>query len=179
MELPHKKYKIIYADPPWDFSSRPAKNRANVKDHYPTMSINEIESLPISTIADENCVLLMWTTYPALEKSFSVIKAWGFTYKTVAFTWIKKNKDNSNFMGLGYYTRSNAEIVLLATKGKPLHRESHGVRQVVEDRVGKHSKKPIIIRDKIVELFGDIPRIELFAREKAVGWDNWGNEIKS
>ena len=179
-ELPNKKYNIIYCDPAWDFNSRPAKRRRNVKDHYPTMTLDSIKKLDLNKIADENCVLLMWVTFPILEKSFEVLKSWGFTYKTVAFTWVKTNNDGSNYMGLGYYTRSNAEIVLLATKGKPLERKSHSVRQVVQTSwhsSNKHSKKPSIIRDKIVELFGDLPRIELFAREKVEGWDSWGNEI--
>lgn len=92
--------------------------------------------------------------------------------------WVKKNKkSDSNFWGCGYYTRSNVEICLLAIKGKILERKSHSVHQIIESKVEEHSKKPDIVRDKIIELFGDLPRIELFARQTAEGWDCWGDEV--
>ena len=120
----------------------------------------------------------MWVTYPKLKEGIDLLEKWGFTYKTVAFTWVKKNKNNENyFMGMGYYTRSNAEICLLGIKGKPLKRCSHRVKQICDAKIMEHSRKPDEIRDRIVELFGDIPRIELFARQYADGWDCWGNEV--
>lgn len=174
-----RKYNIIYADPPWTFKNWSDKGQRNVNEHYETMSVKEIGDIPVKSIADKDCVLLMWATFPCLEKALKAIKDWGFEYKTVAFTWVKTNRKNkeSLFWGMGYYTRSNAEICLLATKGKPLERKSHKVHSVIVSPIEEHSKKPFEARNKIVELFGDIPRIELFARQYADGWDCWGNEV--
>lgn len=108
-----------------------------------------------------------------------MIKAWGFEYKTCAFTWIKRNKNiNSWFWGMGRYTRANSEICLLATKGNP-KRINAGVHSVIDTPIEKHSKKPDEARKRIVELMGDLPRVELFARQKVDGWDSWGNEVES
>lgn len=118
----------------------------------------------------------MWATFPMLREALDVIEAWGFSYKTVAFNWVKQNRNGTGiFMGLGNWTRSNSEICLLATKGKP-KRISGSVRSIVLSPLQQHSRKPAEIRDRIVELMGDLPRIELFAREAAPGWDVWGNE---
>lgn len=122
--------------------------------------------------------MLLWVTAPCFEEGLELIKAWGFTYKTVGFTWVKLNKkSNKFFMGMGYYTRSNAEYCLLATRGKVLERKSHSVSSVLCTHIEEHSKKPDITRERIEELFGNIPRIELFARQYADGWDCWGNEV--
>ena len=123
-------------------------------------------------------MLLLWVTAPCFEEGLELIKAWGFTYKTVGFTWVKLNKKSSSFfMGMGYYTRSNAEYCLLATRGKVLERKSHSVSSVLCTHIEEHSKKPAVTRERIEELFGYIPRIELFARQYADGWDCWGNEV--
>lgn len=112
-----------------------------------------------------------------LKEAIELIEAWGFTYKTIAFNWIKQNKKSpSLFWGLGNWTRSNSEICLLATKGNP-KRVSAAVHSVVMTPIQRHSQKPDEVRDRIVELMGDLPRIELFARETAPGWDAWGNEV--
>ena len=140
------------------------------------MSIDEIKNLPVKDIADDDCILFMWVTFPKLNECFEVIKEWGFEYKTNAFTWVKKYKNGDNFMGMGRWTRANAEICLLATKGKP-KRVNAGVRQIIESVPEKHSKKPDIVRDKIVELCGDLPRLEMFARNKSVKGETWGNEV--
>jgi N6-adenosine-specific RNA methylase IME4 len=114
-----------------------------------------------------------------LKEGFEVIDAWGFTYKTCAFNWVKKNKKSDSwFWGLGHWTRANSEICLLATKGKP-KRISKSVHQICDARIEQHSKKPDEIRDRIVELCGDLPRIELFARQPTLGWDVFGNEVIS
>lgn len=179
IELPDKKYNIIYADPPWTFKtySEKGKEKKSAENHYDCMKIEDIYNLPIQNIADDDCVLLLWVTYPLLKEGLQTIEEWGFTYKTCGFSWIKKNKKaDSFFWGLGYWTRSNNEICLLATKGKP-KRVSKSVHQIVYKPIERHSKKPDIIRDKIVELCGDLPRIELFARDKTPGWDVWGNEV--
>ena len=141
------------------------------------MEGNEIKNLPIKDISEKNCILFIWVTYPKLIEGMETIKEWGFEYKTCAFSWIKKNKkSDSLFWGLGYWTRSNNEICLLATKGKP-KRKSKKVHQVVIDKIREHSRKPDCVKDRIVELCGDLPRIELFARQKTDGWDCWGNEV--
>ncbi len=143
------------------------------------MSADDICSLPVADIAEDNCVLFLWVTFPNLQESLRVIKAWGFEYRTVAFVWVKRNKKAVNwFMGLGYWTRANAEICLLAVKGKP-KRVSKSVRQIIDSPIEHHSKKPDETRERIVDLMGDLPRIELFARQKTDGWEVWGNEVES
>ena len=130
-------------------------------------------------MADKNCVLFLWCTFPKLPEALKLIEAWGFTFKTVGFVWIKQNKSGKGyFLGLGWWTRSNAEICLIAVKGKP-KRKSASVRQLLFSPVEEHSKKPDEARDKIIELMGDLPRIELFARRETPGWDVWGNEVAS
>ena len=175
-----KKYKIIYADPPWRFKVYSQKGLGrSAERYYPTMSIEDIQALPVGELADSDCVLFLWTTLPFLKDCFSVISAWGFEYKTVAFVWIKLNrKADSLFWGMGHWTRSNAELCILAVKGHP-KRISAGVHQVVISHIGEHSKKPNEVRDRIVTLMGDLPRVELFARQRTEGWDVWGNEVDS
>ena len=175
MELPNKRYSIIYADPAWSYQGK--MMNSSVTDHYNVMSINDICNLPVNDIAAENSILFMWVTLPKLNEFMKVVNAWGFEYKTTAFVWVKKNKKaDSFFMGLGRWTRANPEICLLATKGK-IERKSKSIRQLQVFPLDKHSKKPDQFRDLIVELCGDLPRIELFARQKTPGWDVWGNEV--
>ena len=143
------------------------------------MSVKDICNLNVGEIAADDCTLFLWTTFPQIPEALQVIKAWGFQYKTVSFVWLKQNKSgNGWFFGLGFWTRGNAEICLLATKGKP-HRKSNKVHQFIVSPLRLHSQKPNEAREKIVELMGDLPRLELFAREKADGWDAWGNEVES
>lgn len=143
------------------------------------MNIKDICNLPVEKIASKDCILFMWMTFPTLQESLKVIESWGFKYKTVAFVWIKQNKKTPTlFWGLGFWTRANAEICILATKGNP-KRISAKVHQVIISPVEEHSKKPDETRKRIVELVGDLPRIELFARSKTKGWDVWGNEVDS
>ena len=174
-----KKYHIIYADPPWKFRTY-SKNGSLHKSadcHYPCMQIKDIMALPVADIAADDCVLFLWVTFPLLQEGLDTMKAWDFTYKTCGFNWVKRNKKaDSWFMGLGFWTRSNSEICLLGTRGNP-HRVSRSVPQICDDRIMEHSRKPDSIRDRIVELCGDVPRIELFARKQYDGWDCLGNEI--
>lgn len=180
LNLIEGRYSIIYADPPWFYNAR--NNPSTTKfgfgapGHYPTMKIEEICSLDIESISQKNCALFLWTTMPRIKDALKVIEAWGFTYKTMGFTWIKVNKDMTPFFGIGYYTKSNAELCLLGVKGK-MKPISNSISQIIIERRGKHSAKPPEVRDRIVELFGDIPRVELFAREEVEGWDAWGDEI--
>lgn len=143
-----KKYDIIYADPPWKFLTYSDKGKGrSAEKHYPTMSKDAIEQLPISKISAKNSVLFLWVTAPCFEQGLELIKAWGYTYKTVAFTWVKLNKKNGKlFMGMGYYTRANAEYCLLATKGKVLERKSKSVPSAVVTPIERHSKKPDVVR---------------------------------
>ena len=175
-----KKYGIIYADPPWHYRVYSKKGAGrSAESHYPTMTIEEIQALPVLELADKDCALFMWITFPLLKESLSVLSAWGFKFKTIAFVWIKQNrKSDSLFWGMGYWTRANAEFCVLATKGKP-KRMAKNVHQVIVSHIEEHSKKPDEARRRIVRLMGDLPRIELFARQKTAGWDVWGNEVES
>ena len=141
------------------------------------MSLEDICALPVKNIADEKCMLFLWCTSSLLDYGFEVMKHWGFQYKTMGFVWVKMTKDYSKpYSGMGFYTNQNAEFCLLGLKGK-YWRESRNVKQIIQEPRNKHSKKPIQIRERIVSLCGDLPRIELFAREKSEGWDVWGNEV--
>lgn len=172
-----KKYSIIYADPPWSYNDKSKSHGGGAESHYPCMSIEDICALKVPS--KDNSVLLLWTTFPQLEEAFKVIKAWGFKYKTGAFTWVKKNKDGSVYMGMGRHTRANAEICLLAAKGKGVPRINASIYNTQIHFRTKHSEKPHAFREEIVRLYGDIPRLEMFARTKNKGWDVWGNEVKS
>jgi N6-adenosine-specific RNA methylase IME4 len=174
------KYSIIYADPPWQYKTWSAKGTGrSAEQHYPVMTLDDIKQLPIQRLAADDCVLFMWSTYPTLPEALEVLKAWGFTYKTVAFTWVKRNKKSPSwFWGLGHWTRANGEICLLATKGNP-QRISKAVHSVIDSPIREHSRKPDEARERIVKLCGDLSRIELFARQKSPGWDVWGNEVDS
>ena len=188
-----KKYQIIYADPAWNYNSRMALGKGAAKssaeDYYNVMSIEDIMALPIKEISAKDCILFIWVTMPKLNEVFKVINAWGFEYKTCGFVWVKRNKvfsDERNknrngiddFMGQGRWVRQNAELCLIATKGKP-KRISAKVRQIIYQPIQEHSKKPNEVRERIVELIGDLPRIELFSRQETEGWDVWGNEVES
>ena len=176
--FPKKKYNIIYADPAWHFKNwNKDQEKVLKKVPYPTMNDEDIKNLPVRDVSEKDCVLFIWVTYPKLLDGIETIKRWGFEYKTCAFSWVKQNKKSDGlYMGMGYWTRANNEICLLATKGNP-KRISASVRQIILERVREHSRKPDCVRDRIVELCGDLPRIELFARQKTDGWDVWGNEI--
>lgn len=170
-------YRVILADPPWSWRTYSDKGRAKAPDrHYPLMSFKDIANLPVDSIANQNCCLFLWVTFPKLIEGMDVLYAWGFEYKTVAFVWVKENKISPGlFMGMGYWTRTNAEICLLGTKGAP-KRLSGGVRQVIVSPRREHSRKPDEQYKRIEELVPG-PYIELFARRMVPGWDCWGNEV--
>jgi N6-adenosine-specific RNA methylase IME4 len=171
------KYGIIYADPPWRYQDKGCNG--NCASHYSTMSIADICKLPVKGLADNDCVLFLWATYPMLKEALEVIKAWGFKYKTIGFQWVKQNRGGKGyFFGLGRWTRGNTEVCLLATKGRP-RRISNRVSQLIMEPIQRHSQKPACVRDKIVELMGDLPRVELFARQSVDGWECWGNDVNS
>jgi N6-adenosine-specific RNA methylase IME4 len=143
------------------------------------MPTSAICALPVAELAAPDALLFLWVTYPMLKEALAVIEAWGFTYKSVAFTWCKLNPSGKGYhFGLGYWTRGNPEICLLATKGHP-RRQSRTVPNLVTSLRREHSRKPDEVRERIVALCGDLPRVELFAREKTPGWSAWGNEVDS
>lgn len=174
-----KKCNIIYTDPPWLYNDKRAKDPAWGGITYNVLSIEEICNMGerIRRISSRDCVLFLWVTMPMLQEGQDVIRAWGFKYKTCAFCWVKQNPKNDGiYSGLGHWTNGNAELCLLATKGHP-KRIAKNVKQIVIAHRGRHSAKPAEVRERIVQLLGDVPRIELFAREQADGWDCWGNEV--
>ena len=173
-ELPEGKFQVIYADPPWEYWGGGYKNQSQ---HYDVMNYKEIMDIPIQDIAADNCILFLWATSPAFPQALELLEAWGFKYSTIGFVWVKSKKDKTGFaFGCGYWTRANAEYCLIATKGH-IERKDAGISQIIYEPKEEHSKKPDIVREKIVQLVGELPRIELFARGKAPkGWENWGNE---
>ena len=176
--FPNKKYNIIYADPAWHFKTYSNKGeKRSAIQYYDCLNINDICNLPVNDITNNDCILFIWVIDSMLPEALQVIKKWNFKYKTVAFTWVKQNKKSDGyFTGMGYWTRCNPEQCLLATKGNP-KRLSKAVRQLIISKKQEHSRKPDEIRNRIVELCGDLPRIELFARNKTKGWSVWGNEV--
>jgi N6-adenosine-specific RNA methylase IME4 len=141
------------------------------------MKMEDIYNLDIAGIAAENCILFLWVTFPCLPDGLQALKSWSFDYKTLGFCWLKRNrKSPSWFWGLGFWTRANPEICLIATKGVP-KRVSKAVHSVVDTPIEAHSKKPDVVRERIVQLVGDIPRVELFARKQTDGWVCLGDEI--
>lgn len=174
-----KRFGAIYSDNPWDFLTRSSKGRVrSAERHYPVMSIAEIMAMPVAAeLAADDCVLFMWVPMPHLRLGLGVIDAWGFDYKTCGFSWIKLNADGTPFRGMGFWTRANAEICLLATRGHP-KRLNADVAQAILAQRGRHSAKPPEIRDRIRRLVAG-PYIELFAREETPGWTAWGNEVPS
>jgi site-specific DNA-methyltransferase (adenine-specific) len=178
-----KKYNIIYADPPWNFSSKELQkyngNRFRpLEEVYNTEKTATMCEWDVGRIADTDCALFMWTTDAHIEEALNLMKKWGFKYVTVAFIWSKVTKNGKQVSNLGAWTMKNCEICLFGTKGRMLkYKKSNSVKQLFEAERTAHSKKPDCVRDFIVELFGDIPRIELFARQHADGWDCWGNEV--
>ena len=172
-----KKYQIIYADPPWEYKDKALAGNRGACCKYPTQSIEYLKKLPIPQISDTNCVLILWVTLPKLNECFELITSWGFEYKTGLFVWVKKNKKKDSwFWGMGRHSRSNAELCLLGMKGN-IKRQSASVHQIIDSPIEKHSKKPDETRNRIIQLYGDLPKIELFAREYTTGWDVWGLDV--
>jgi len=171
MDFPNKKYSIIYADPPWEMQG------GVYKPKYSTMSVKEVCSLPVDSISNENCALFLWVLNSRLQEGLDVIKSWGFTYKTIAFCWVKTSQQTGMpNCRVGTFTLGGMEICLLGLKGT-LKRETLNIRQVLLQPRGKHSEKPEKIRNDITLLYGELSRIELFARKKYEGWDVWGDEV--
>ena len=189
-----QRYHVIYADPPWRYNQRSnttTKFGGGAMSHYNTMTIDDIKGLPINNISEDNSVLFLWVTFPKLIEGLDVMRSWGYTYKTLGFSWHKLNKDQSLFFGVGSYTKSNCEVCLFGTKGTvglyrgvnnprvKLEVRSNGISSALNHSRERHSKKPDQVRTRIEELFGDVSRVELFARETFDGWDSFGNQIEN
>lgn len=182
-QWPKGKFKAILADPPWTFVSWSPENQDRVAP-YDLMSKAEIQALPVGDLADDDCALFLWICWPQLEEAMQLIQTWGFTYKTCAFSWIKAHAGQIDLfrddvdvqVGLGYWTRANSEVCLLATRGAPkrLHAD---VRQAIIEPRREHSRKPDCIYDRIERLVPG-PYLELFSRnEERPGWVKWGNDV--
>lgn len=182
-DLPRNHYGAIYADPPWQFKAWSGKGTARAADnHYQTAVTGDIASIPVAELAADDCALFMWMSWPMLGDAMSLIDAWDFTYKTCAFCWLKANNQQLDWLrddadtqvGLGYWTRANSEVCLLATRGTP-KRLNADVRQGIIEPRRQHSRKPDCVPARIERLVGG-PYVELFARTRRPGWDCWGNE---
>src|ERR1017187_320133 len=185
MHWPTSKFGAILADPPWRFKTYSKKGRNRCPDwkpfegspsrHYETMGIDDIRALPVQNLADDDCCLFLWFSWPMLADALCVIDSWGFKYKTCAFAWIKLTADGHPAMGSGYWTRANSEACLLATRGKP-RRINADVRQAILEPRREHSRKPDCVHERIERLVRG-PYLELFARQQRPNWTVWGNEI--
>jgi N6-adenosine-specific RNA methylase IME4 len=177
-------YGVIYADPPWTFStySRKGKGRS-AEAYYDCLSLDEIKAVPVGKWAAKDCVLLLWTTDPLMEQALDVIRAWGFKYKTVGFYWVKLKRyipsalyNHESFStGMGFWTRANPELCLLATRGSP-RRRSANVRKLIVSPRREHSRKPDEAYERI-EALCEGPYLEVFARNPRSGWDSFGFEV--
>ena len=172
--LPNKTYEVIYADPPWKYKENWGNGAAEWT--YPTMKNEDIIEMPVEDIVAEQAHLYLWVTNPFIATGLEVCEAWGFEYKTL-ITWIKTYKDGTPEMGMGYYFRGCTEHIFFGVKGKKKVLNKTTRNMFTERNPRLHSQKPASVRDLIVECSGDVPRIELFARQVALGWDSWGNEV--
>jgi N6-adenosine-specific RNA methylase IME4 len=181
-ELPKRHFKAIYADPPWHFEVWKEGSNRNVTAKYSTMDAAAIAALPVADLAADDCVLFIWIVWPRLKESLDIIDAWGFAYKTCAFSWMKADDRQSDMfsdsvpvqLGMGYWTRANSEVCLLATKGKPTRLDC-GVRQGIIEPRRQHSRKPDCVPARIERLV-EGPYLELFSRTTREGWTCWGNQ---
>ncbi|MEM9149117.1 MAG: MT-A70 family methyltransferase [Cyanobacteria bacterium P01_F01_bin.3] len=175
-DLPSRHYNLIYADPAWQYRDKAQSGKRGAEFKYDCLPLEALMQLPVVNIAADDCLLAMWWVAPMPMEALRLVEAWGFEFKTMkGFTWRKVTVNGKDHFGMGSYTRANSEDCLFAVKGKP-ERKSAAVRQLISAQVREHSRKPDEARDALVELMGDVPRIELFARQHALGWDVWGNE---
>ena len=180
-----KKYKTIYADPPWQFANRTGKVAPENKrlSRYPTMTIEDIKSIPVQDLADDHCHLYLWVPNALLPDGIEVLRAWGFTYKT-NLIWEKVRKDGGpDGRGVGFYFRNVTEVLLFGVK-TPKKSETYrtlapGRSQVnlIRSQKREHSRKPDEFVD-LIERCSEGPYLELFARGDREGWDMWGNQAE-
>ena len=180
--FPKRRYDIVYLDAPWHYYGSAVKDAAAGK-HYPLMTIDELAAIDIWSILNRRAAVFMWATCPRLDFALKLIDAWGLNYRGIAYVWVKTNRHGKIISGQGVpptFTKPTTELVLAATTkatGRPFPILDLAQPQVVLHPRGAHSEKPAIFRQRIEELCGDRPRIELFARSTAKGWDSWGAEV--
>jgi len=184
IDLPNKKYNIIYADPPWHYGSKSAVNNTTgraikpLSDHYSTMSLQELKNMPIKNMTKDDAACFMWVTDSHIDEALEVLRSWGFAYKTIAFNWVKTTSKGNYCKNVAPWTMKSSEICLLGIKGRMTkYKQANNIESLVIAQRTQHSQKPNEVRKRIEDLFGDLPRIELFARQKTDGWDVWGDEI--
>lgn len=169
-------YPVLLADPPWDFKTWSDKATRSARQHYSTMTLEELKALPVGHLAAKDSLLFLWGTWPLLKESLALMEHWGFGYATCGFDWAKRSpRDTSWHMGPGYYTRANTEYCLIGRMGDPPRPKVRDVRQLVVEPRREHSRKPDRIRSDIERMY-EGPYVELFARSRHPGWDAWGNE---
>ena len=185
-----KEYQVIYADPAWQYGSKELygdKNKEDKRENrfrklermYDTMSLAEIKQLPVKNMIGKNAACFLWVTDSHLKEGIEVLESWGFKYKTIVFNWIKKTNKGNTYVNFAPWTLKSSEICLLGIRGSMGKlKTDNTVRQLIEAERTKHSKKPKEARERIEQLFADVNRIELFARENHTGWDAWGNEVE-
>lgn len=171
-------YGAILTDPPWAFRTYGGKDQTphrGAHDHYSTMSAEDLKAIPVGSLAAKDCALFMWVVDSHFDEALELGRAWGFEFKTCAFVWVKSKLGGWPHVGMGYWTRKQAEQVWMFTKGKP-KRLSKGVEQVIHCPRGAHSAKPEEQYRRIEALVGG-PYLEMFARTTRHNWDGWGNEV--
>lgn len=171
-------YNLIYADPPWTYKDKACSGRRGACFKYPVMTVDELCRLPVADLAAPDCLLAMWWTGALAPDALRVMSAWGFEFVQMkGFTWAKVNEvTGAAAVGMGNWTRANSEDVLFARRGNP-KRQSKGVSQLLRRARRGHSEKPPEIAERLVTLMGDVPRIELFARDVKPGWHAWGLDV--
>lgn len=176
--FPSGRFRLVLADPPWQFRDRANAGKRGAEHKYPCMDWREIARLPVPDICHPNCLLAMWWVGAMSVEAHKVVEAWGFRLVTMkGFTWAKLSPEGKVRFGTGHYTRANTEDCLFAVRGRPKRADAGVSQLIIAPRTRKHSEKPPEARDRLVRLMGDVPRIELFAGERAPGWEAWGFEV--
>lgn len=189
------KYEIVYADPPWDYpkliwrtqladGSYRERSSSGARKHYPTITDAAMLTFPMRSVMVQRSVLFLWATCPRLDFAVDCIKSWGLYYRGIAYVWVKTRKQDGVIIGAKgpppAFVKPVTELLLVATTiphGRVFPILDYAQRQVVLHPVGRHSEKPAVFRQNIIDLCGDRSRIELFARTRTPGWDVWGNEV--
>lgn len=167
-------YELIVIDAPWPLVMRSAKGyRKSAENHYSTMDVEAIKTMPVGRLASMDCLLLCWATAPRLPLALAAIETWGFAYKSLLM-WRKMTKNGKVRLGTGYRVRSTGELVIVATLGNP--RQSYVPHTIFDGLARQHSRKPDEFYAMCDRLMPSARRCDLFAREARPGWDAFGNE---
>lgn len=180
-------YQIIYADPPWRYRNWSMKAlteygekwaKRNGRSPYPVLTTEDICKMPVKEVTDKNSLLCLWATWPKMEDALQVMDAWGYKFSTRLFTWVKLNPSGIGWhFGCGYHTHANDEVMILGKRGNGIPRVDKAISSLIIYPRGRHSAKPPVVRYRIERLYGDVKRVELFAREAVPNWDRFGNEV--